>query len=215
MVTSSKHTLMLFLLLVAMAIPLASCSRISRFAHSAKSPYYTTTYEEVCHEWTRQTRVHHGFEVEFIIDATFKSKAFRRAYADEYGEAHKLTAQQKKTFLEEQLLQADSYHEIQMASFVPEKKWNEFDKPQSMWKLYLVNDRDERVEPVAVKKLKKRDAIVAHFFPYVTPWKSVYVVTFPYRIPGTNRPLVSENTSNLTMVIASVLGTAEVIWNLE
>ena len=102
-----------------------------------------------------------------------------------------------------------------IASFVPEKKWDEFDKPQSMWKLYLVNDRNERVEPTEVRKCKEQDARVSYFFPYVTPWKSVYVVKFPCQVPETDRPLVGVDTKSITLVITSVLGTAEMNWNLE
>jgi hypothetical protein len=209
----TKKVLVFFL--AATALSLANCSSVSRFVESSKNPYRTKAYKAIRDKWSREARIHQGLEVELIISATFKSKAFRRAYADEYGEAYKLSPEEKTQFVKDQLQAADLSHEFVVASFVPEKKWDEFDKPQSIWKLYLVNDRGERVQPLEVQKPKQRDAKASYFFPYVTPWKTVYVVRFPSSIPETDQPLVGKHTKAITLVITSVLGTTEMDWNLE
>jgi len=215
MISFCNKNMGLVLLFAVMSMALANCSSASRFVKSARNPYRTKNYKETCDTWSREARIHQGFEVELIVSATFKSKAFRRAYADEYGEVFRLTREEKKRFTEDQLQEADKKNEFVVASFVPEKKWDEFDKPQSMWKFYLVNDRKERVEPLEVEKCNERDATVSYFFPYVTLWKSVYVVRFPYRIPESDRPLVGDNAKSITLVITSVLGAAEMAWDLE
>ncbi len=191
-----------------------SCTRVARFLESA-DPYHTETYKNICEEWSREARIHRGLEVELIVSATFKSEEFRRAYVDEYAKAYKLTPDQKGQFMEDQLEAATQAHEFLIASFVPEKKWDDFDKADSMWKLYLLNDGNERVVPVEVRKVKRQDAVTPHFFPYVTPWKSTYIVRFPCSIPTTNQPLVKDNTKGIKLVITSVLGTAEMGWKLE
>lgn len=84
-----------------------------------------------------------------------------------------------------------------------------------MWKLYLVNDQHERVVPVEVRKLKRQDAVTPHFFPYITPWKSIYTVRFPYKMPATNQPIIKDNTKEIKLVITGVLGTAEMGWELR
>jgi len=215
MISSCNQNKMLVFLVAVMSLALVNCSSMSRFVASSKNPYRTKAYKEICDQWSREARIHQGLEVELIVSATFKSKAFRRAYTDEYGKVYRLTLEEAEQFGKDQLQQADQTHEFVLASFVPEKKWDEFDKPQSMWKLYLINDRDERVEPLEVQKYKEQDATVSYFFPYVTPWKSVYVVRFPLRVPETDRPLAGENTKGIKLVITSVLGTAEMDWTLE
>ena len=194
---------------------MTNCGKLTRFIQTAQSSYHTRHYEDVCDTWSREARVHHGFEAEYIVVGTFKSKAFRMAYVDEYAAAYQLNPEEKKLLLEDQLHETDLNHEFQLALFVPEKKWEKIDKTESMWKLYLINDRGERVEPSEVQKVNGQDADVKHFFPYVTPWKTTYVVRFPYRIPETNCPLVDENTTAITLVVTSVLGTAHMEWNLE
>ncbi|UCD86653.1 MAG: hypothetical protein JSV01_02425 [Desulfobacterales bacterium] len=191
-----------------------NCAQISRFVGSAVS-YHTETYKTVCDEWSREARIHRGLEVELIVSATFKSEEFRRAYAEEYAKAYRLTPEKKKQFVDDQLEAATRGHEFLMAAFVPEEKWDDFDQPNSVWKLYLVNDQNERVEPVEVRSVRRQDAVTPHFFPYVTPWKSVYKVRFPYNIPTTDQPIIEENTKEIKLVITSLLGTAELGWKLE
>ena len=117
----------LVLLFAVTTVALASCSSASRFVKSARNPYRTDSYRETCDTWSREAHIHQGFEVELIVSATFKSKAFRQAYAHEYGEVFRLTQEEKNRFAEEQLQEADKNHEFLVATFVPEKKWDEFE----------------------------------------------------------------------------------------
>lgn len=200
-------------LAAALLLFTGSCTRVDRFLEST-DPYHTETYKEICNEWSREARIHRGLEVELIVSATFKSEEFRHAYADEYAKAYKLTPDEKKQFLEDQFKAATLSHEFLIASFVPNKEWDNFDKANSMWKLYLVNDQNERVVPVEVRKVKRQDAVTPHFFPYITPWKSIYAARFPYNIPGTSHPLIKDDTKGVKLVITSVLGTAEMRWSI-
>jgi len=212
--TLSLFRLRTFIFLAAVLLLITlNCARITRFLDSV-DPYYTATYKKVCNKWSREARIHRGLEVELIVSATFKSNEFRRAYTDEYAKAYKLTSEEKKRFLENQLKAATRGHEFLMASFVPEKRWDDFNKSNSMWKLYLVNDQNERVTPVEVRKVKRLNAVKPHFFPYITPWKSIYLVRFPHNILTTNQPVINNDTKYIKLVIASVLGTAEMGWKL-
>ncbi|MBW1740645.1 MAG: hypothetical protein JRJ42_05845 [Deltaproteobacteria bacterium] len=190
------------------------CTRIARLVESA-DPYHTKAYKAACDAWSREARIHRGLEVKLIVSATFKSEEFRRAFAKEYAKAYKLTPDEEKRFIEDQLKAASHSHEFLMASFVPEKKWDDFDKTESMWKLYLVTDQNDRVIPVEVRKIKRQNAVTPHFFPYITPWKSTYIVRFPYNIPETNQPVIKDSTRGIKLVITSVLGIAEMDWELK
>ena len=191
-----------------------NCTRVSRFVESV-DPYHTDTYKRICDQWTREARIHHGFEVPLIVSATFKSADFRRAYADEYAEAYQLTPAGRKQFVEDQMKAGRLGHEFFMATFVRETGWDDFDKANSMWKLLLVNDEGERVAPVEVRNLKRQKAVMSHFFPYITPWKSVYMARFPCNITESDRPIIGDDTKEIKLVITSVLGTAELLWNFE
>lgn len=213
--TPSIAQLKTFVFLTATALLCsANCTKVAHFVESSDL-YHTEIYKKVCNTWSREARIHSGLQVELIVSATFKSAEFRRAYANEYAKAYKLTPEEKQRLLEDQLKAASYGHEFLMASFVPEKKWDDFDKFESMWKLYLTNDTNDRVVPVEVRKAKQKDAVAAHFFPHVTPWKSIYTVRFPCNIPATNEAIVGDNTREIKLVITSVLGSAEMSWKLR
>ena len=150
-----------------------------------------------------------------IASATFKSEEFRRVYTEEYAKAHRIGPEERQGFLEDQLRAASLGQDFVVATFVPDKKWDDFDKPNATWRLYLVNDINERVAPVEVRKLKGRDPVLSHFFPYITPHKSVYAVRFPYRTPGGDQPFLRDGAEAVTLIITSVLGTAEMCWEFD
>ncbi len=204
----------IFLACCIVLLSSANCAKVSNFFGSA-DPYHTRAYKKVSNAWTREARIHSGLQVELIVSATFKSAEFRRAYTDEYATAYKLTPEEKEAFWDDQLTAATSGHEFVVASFVPDKKWDDFDKAQSMWRIYLINDNNERVTPVQVRRVKKNDAVTSHFFPYVTPWKSIYTVRFPWTVSETNEAIIKGGTTDVRLVIASVVGTAEMRWQFE
>ncbi len=206
--------LKMFIFCTAVLLFLGNCTRVTRFVESA-DPYHTESYKRVWDQWSQEARIHRGFEVELIVSATFKSAVFRQAYADEYAAAYQLTAEEKTRFVEDQMKASHLGHEFLLATFVPEKRWDDFDKADSMWKLFLVNDEGQRVVPVEVRDVKGQKAVMSHFFPYITPWKSVYMVRFPCIISGSNNPIIGDNTKKMRLIITSVLGTAEMHWNLE
>ena len=204
--------LKIFVFCTAVLLFLGNCTRVTRFVETA-GPYHTESYKRVCDQWSQESRIHHGFEVRLIVSATFKSADFRRAYADEYAAAYQLTAEEKGRFVEDQMKASHLGHEFLLATFVPEKRWDDFDKADSMWKLFLVNDEGQRVVPVEVRDVKGQKAVMSHFFPYITPWKSVYRVRFPSNISGSNNPIIGDNTKKMRLIVTSVLGTAEMHWN--
>jgi hypothetical protein len=202
------------LLTTAVGLLSTGCAKISRFVASA-NPYHSATYEGVYEKWTREARVHRGLEVVLIATATFKSEEFRRAYAEEYAKAHRLAPEEKRSLLEEQLGAARLGHDFILASFVPDKRWDDFHNTNATWRLYLVNEMGERVAPLEVRKLKGREPVVSHFFPHITPHKSVYVVSFPDSVPGGGPPFLREGVKAVTLVITGVLGTAQMRWEFE
>ena len=193
---------------------ICACSRMRDLVASA-NPYFTPSYKDVCEKWSREARIHRGLEVKLIASATYKSDEFREAYVEEYAQAYRLSQKEKIRLTDELQQRVRDRYEFVMATFVPEKKWDKFDKDPSIWKLYLVDEKNARVAPLEVIRLDSKDGIADHFFPYVTPWKSVYAITFPAFVQGTKKPILDSETKTLQLVITSVQGTAKMTWTLR
>ena len=68
------------------------------------------------------------------------------------------------------------------------------------------------VKPIEIRRIKNVDAVITHFYPYVSPWDVVYRLRFPKTIPGTHDPVISNETAPFKLVITSVRGSAEMVW---
>jgi len=175
-------------------------------------PFHASPYPIALKRWTRESRIYQGLAVKLIVSATYESTDFRRAYADEYARAYHLNDSQHDKLKADQLLAAGTFHDFFIAAYVPEKGWDDFNKKDSTWKFYLAVNAGLKIEPVEIRKIDKIDAVTRHFFPYITPWKSIYRVRFPALRPETQQPLVPSGTAAVRLVITGVLGTAEMVW---
>lgn len=179
---------------------------------AAAAPYQSDAYRAALTRWTREGRIYKGFDVELIAAATLKTPAFRDAYTDEYGRLFHLTAVERENLRRDQQEAGQLFMEFVLAAYVPEAKWNDFNRPDSMWKLYLKVGEGELLRPLEIRKLRKGKATTRHFFPYATPWKSVYLVRFALGADASGQPPGGGSNPPVKLVIASVRGTAEMAW---
>jgi hypothetical protein len=175
-------------------------------------PYHGGEYKATLTDWSREARIYRGLGVELIATATFKSSEFRDAYSNEYARTYKLTGSKKTKLLKDQKNAALAYNDFLLAAYVPDKKLNDFHKKDSIWKIYLTVEKGELITPLEIRKIKKVDAVTTHFFPYITPWKSVYLVRFPATCPPAGKAVVDSGAANIKLIITSVLGSAEMVW---
>jgi len=175
-------------------------------------PYHGGQYKAALTNWSREARIYRGLDVELIATATFKSSKFRDAYSNEYARAYKLTGSEKTKVLKDQKNAVLAYNDFLLAAYVPDKKLNDFHKKDSIWKIYLTAGKGGLTAPLEIRKIKKVDAVTIHFFPYITPWKSVYLVRFPAISPAAGKALIDGDAENIKLIITSVLGSAEMVW---
>ncbi|NQT10651.1 MAG: hypothetical protein HQ573_05720 [Desulfobacteraceae bacterium] len=175
-------------------------------------PYHGGQYKAALTNWSREARIYRGLDVELIATATFKSSKFRDAYSNEYARAYKLTGSEKTKVLKDQKNAVLAYNDFLLAAYVPDKKLNDFHKKNSIWKIYLTAGKGGLTAPLEIRKIKKVDAVTIHFFPYITPWKSVYLVRFPAISPAAGKALIDGDAENIKLIITSVLGSAEMVW---
>jgi len=199
------------LLLLSVCQGCGSMAYVERFRKSS-DPYQGNPYRVALTQWTREARIYQGLDVKLIASATYKSPTFRQAYVTEYTRAYALTDALKTKLENDQYTAAGMFHEFIFAAYVPEKDWDDFNKRDSTWNLFIVTDSGKRVLPVEIRKIKKPDAVFKHFFPYVTPWKSIYLVRFPWHVTGSREPVISEHADGTKLVITSVMGESQMVW---
>ena len=169
-------------------------------------------YRDVMDAWTQEGRIYDGLLTKLISKVTFKSAAFRQAYTEEYARLYKVEGPEYDKLVVDEQKEATAYHDFVIAAYVPEKKWDDFSKETSMWKIYITRDHLEQIRPLEIRKLKRKDPIMDYFYPYMTAWKSIYHVRFPAFDPKTDSQLMGDPQDAVTLVMTSVVGSVEFKW---
>ncbi|MEE9613363.1 MAG: hypothetical protein V3W31_00225 [Thermodesulfobacteriota bacterium] len=173
------------------------------------SPYFTTLKQ-----WTTGQKIYEGVEARLYIYATHKSAAFREAYVDEYARRYQFDDDMKRVLLQREREAAERYNEFFVAAYTPRSEWNDFEKGDSLWRLYLEGGSGERVSPVEVERLEP-DQILREFFPYFDPWSVAYIVRFPRYAPGGGEvPLVGEGEA-MKLIVTGIKGSGVLEWGVE
>ena len=169
-------------------------------------------YRDVMDAWTQEGRIYDGLLTKLISKVTFKSAVFRQAYTEEYARLYNVEGPEYDKLVVVEQKEAAQYHDFVIAAYVPEKKWDDFSKKTSMWKIYITRDHLEQIKPLEIRKLEKKDPIIDYFYPYMTAWKSIYHVRFPAFDPKTDSQLMGDLHDAFTLVMTSVIGSVEFKW---
>ncbi len=170
-------------------------------------------YYSVLQRWTRSAKIFKDLEPRLYIYATFKSPAFRKAFIEEYAKRYRLGEDYKRLLLEREMDTAAKYNEFFVSAYTPTDTWNDFDKKDSIWRLYLEDENGARVVSVEIVRVDRNDPVFAEFFPYFDPWSEGYIVRFPkYTEEGAEIP--APDAGSIKLVVAGVLGGGELVWNL-
>ncbi len=205
------HTLVCFVVSFFI-LCFTGCSHVADYLSIVEERGISKEYRDVLNIWTRTETVYSQFETRVAISATYQGKDFKNAYLREYDRIYSLT-QADRT--QREALQTESlsaYREFFFYAYLPEKNDNDFDRQNSIWKVFLVNGKGERVVPLEIRRIEKVTPLVEQFYPYVHKYYgSCYRLKFP---AGEGVDAQAEGTPRkpLQLVFTSVLGKATLEW---
>jgi len=172
-------------------------------------------YSEELDNWTRTVKVFEGFESRLYFSATFKSASFRESYIDRYVESYGLSDTYRAALIEREAEQGDRYNEFFFTAYTPVDEWNDFDKKESIWRLYMEDDTGARLSPVSITKLDSSDPVLREFFPYFDLWSSAYVVKFPRYAEAGVEPIPGPDTAYMRLIATGIIGKGKLEWRLK
>lgn len=181
---------------------------------ASKKALVRANYNDSLNKWTVSKKVYDGLEARLFIGATYETPSFRKAYVERYVEDYELEDSYKKQLLEREKEQEEKYNEFFIAAYTPVEGWNDLDKRDSVWKLYLVDSAGSRVIPISVTRVDSSDPRVREFFPYLDLWSFGYDIKFP-KFSETGAEMPSKDAKYLKLIVTGVLGTGELEWRLK
>lgn len=169
-------------------------------------------YNETLGRWTRNTRIFQGLDARLYVSATYKGSEFVGAYIDRYSSSFRLDEDYKKALVERAALEGQMYNDFFLAVHTPDPSWNDLEKPNSIWRLYLETASGERLVPLFINKADVKDPLLRDFFPYLDLWSSGYIVRFPKYSAGGTEPIPGKDTKLMRLVISGPLGAGALEW---
>jgi hypothetical protein len=178
--------------------------------------YVATDYSAVLRQWTRSAQLTSldAMDNVLTVTATYESWDFRWAYAIRYSEDYRLTIDQRHALLERSLAETREQHQFYVALYAERHKWNDLTADQPAWIVRLIDDQGTETAPTNIQKIKKPGAIELTYFPYTSPWRSAFRVTFP-RVRADGRATIPSDARWFGLRFAGPQGNEEILWLVE
>ena len=185
-------------------IGIAACSHVQDYLDIAKEKGMSEAYLQVLQQWTRSQILYSQFETKAHIETTLRSPEFNRAYLQEYSRIYQLSADERKKREEMQAAAAYEFTEFILYAYIPNRAENDFDRRGSIWSIFLINDKGEKIAPAEVRRIDTVTPVVTEFFPYINPY---YGIAYWLRF---SQPLKNgRGDGTLKLVFTSVIGMVE------
>ncbi len=199
----SRARCLALLLAAAAAAGAPGCKSVNALKTKAPDPGVNQgEWAAVRNGSTRRALLYDQFQQRAIVTATYLSPAVRQARAARLGEWLDWTQQELAARLKMESDEAARYDDFLIAFFTPDRRANDLDAKDSVWRLALQLDKGDEVVTRDATALDL-DANIENLFPYVSHFDTVYRVRFN-KVPGA--PLAERR---FTLVIASALGKME------
>ena len=203
----NKTRYMAFLILL---LPTLGCSNFARYLDIAKDKGISQAYLKVLNQWTRKDALYSQFDTKVVINTTYKNYAFNKAYLDEYARIYNLTDAERKRREEMTADFSKNSTEFFFYASMANKEANDFDRPNSIWSVYLIDEKGKRIEPLEIRRIEKISTMMEEFFPYINKYYgSCYSLKFPH-LPSVDKE--SPKTPLMKLVFTGVFGRIEQTW---
>ncbi|MBI5048803.1 MAG: hypothetical protein HZB54_07645 [Deltaproteobacteria bacterium] len=164
---------------------------------------------------TKDKKVIDNLDSKLFIYATYKNWTLREAYADEYARRYQMDTSQKERLNSSEKELDERFNEFFIAVYTPDERWNDFNTPESIWKIYLEDEKGSRVSPVGITKVDVNSPLVREFYPYLDLWSSGYIIRFPKYTIVAEEPFPRKDAGYLKLIITGVVGSAELEWQMR
>jgi hypothetical protein len=191
----------LYLCAAILSLSMVGCSHFEGYLDVIREKGLSDEYQTVLARWTRSQTIYSEFETKARITATYESPEFVNANLKEFSRMYHLRDEEVKKRAEVTREKSSAARGFVFYAYIPEKKFNDFDKRESLWTVFLVNEKGERIDPVELRRIEPLSPVITEFFPYVNPYYGIaYRVRFPLNHP------VGSGWGKMKLFFAGVIG---------
>lgn len=173
-------------------------------------PERAPDYDDAYRAWTRHGTLRSGYEQVLDLHATFKSPAWRAAHVDYLARKKNLSPEARQRLQAEQIKAAEQApYEIHLLVTTHDFRENDLHRgDNSIWRLALIDDRGNQVEPIEVKRDRRPIEVIRAEYPDMGDFTTAYIARFPRTIE-----VLRPDASKFSLEMASVRGAVNLVWN--
>jgi len=164
-------------------------------------------YQQVLERFTARDELYSGFDTMLFAGATLQTPAFREARVRRTAYFQALTRERVEELLARELAEAARTHEFFLGVHVFNYRYDDFDRPSSIWNMVLVTPAGE-VRPVSVERVGRADMELRAYYPYLGTFWVGYRVRFP-TTHADGKAVIPPGTERVVLRMASSLGKVE------
>ena len=161
-------------------------------------------YEVLVRSKTQDSRVYNGFTNQLEIFATRIDAEMNDGLLSHSARLYQWNSAKYSDERNKTLLRQGSQSEIMMSFFTPERKNDDLNRSQSLWKIYLEVD-GIRYEGKATKD-KRNLTELQVLFPHHNRWFTPYLISFPISTSLSERKLV-------ILIVTGPAGSSQLTFN--
>ncbi|HSC87444.1 MAG TPA: hypothetical protein VLC09_09255 [Polyangiaceae bacterium] len=178
--------------------------------------YAPDDYSAVQRRWTRDSRLNTLAAMDNVltVTSTYESWDFRHAWVSRYAEDYRLSAAERRSMLDRSLAEARAGETFYVALFAQNQKYGDLKIDDPTWIVRLVDDSGNETPPLNVERIRKPTAVELTYFPYTSPWRLVYRITFP-RQNARGTSIVRPDARWFGLRFAGPLGNTTLVWEVE
>ncbi len=154
----------------------------------------------------RTEKVYRDLDTIFIADVFYYDQRIRQDYIQTSLQKGWIDSVQADKMMAESKENEQKEVEFVAGIYTSDKRWNDFEKENSMWKVSLETPDGRWIAPSSIEKLKLEKMRDAYLFPFLTEWKFIYRITFPKKeVTG---------ATSYSLRFNSIVGDAAFNWNI-
>lgn len=165
------------------------------------------SYQAALARATEHREVYSGIDTQLYCAATYQSAEFREARTRRQAMFQTWPEAKLEDALARERADSAQVHELVFGVSIVDRRFDDFDSRNTIWKLYLLTDQGE-VIPLGIRRVGRANQDVRAYYPYLGDFWTMYSVRFPVTTAA-GTPLVAPTTRTLLFRMSSTLGQVE------
>jgi hypothetical protein len=197
---------------VGAAVGLAGCPKpAARPVLDGSWPAAAPSYRPTVETWTRAADIQDSYQLIARIHATLLSPAWRTAMIERRVRIGKLGDDGRAELEAAQRAADEAAWEVVIVMSTWDRRENDLDRgKKSIWRVVLVDDQDNEIEPIEIVKDKRPAFTVRADYAAYGDFATAYIARFPR-----DKQLLGDGVKRVRLRLSRVRGGIELTWTAQ